>query len=434
MRFRVLFSIFVAALTASSVAKADVYRIIDSNEEALQVRVDMIQQARSEIIMVYYAFAQDATSYQILSLLREARERRGVSIYLLIDAMNSELPKSVRAVLQAAGIQVAFYNRTNDAEGVAMISHRMHDKYLITDAKHLLMGGRNMKDAYFGFGDENFSDRDVYIEGGASYVARHYFINRWNSQRVKRAPYAVTKKHVRQADEALDQAFVSLSSHPFVKLDTGYDWGSIGHTNSVVEFIHDPVKGESSAAREISSADAFFEAIESATQTLHIESPYVVPTPRLWKALKKLRSRGVSIRILTNSAISGDTVIAQAAYQNSKKRLLKMGIELWEFEVEDVTLHSKSFVVDGFKSVIGSYNLDPRSQNINTETLSIVDDPLIAQELEKSMQGKLAFARQIQKNGKPTGSSTKFPGLSPGKKIAFRIWQYTLSVLLRSLI
>lgn len=425
--------IFCAALGAvPGAVHADVYRIIDRDDEALQARIDLIQQAQKEIIMVYYSFGKDATSFQILSLLKEAREKRGVKVYLLIDDYNNKIKKPTLGVLEKAGIEIAFYNRF-DLQQVQLFSHRMHDKYIIVDYTKLLMGGRNLRDSYYGFGEKLFSDRDVYIEGPSTYVARQFFIERWNSNRVIAEPTSEKPWRVRRAEAALQAARELLKHHPFVKLNTGTQWGSVGTTSSQVNFIHDNVRGSSTPLADVTdTAETYIAEINAANTSIELESPYVVPTKKLWKALKEARKRNVKIRLLTNSAISGDTVLAQAAYQNSKKRLLEMGVELWEFEVKDVTLHSKSAVFDGKRSIIGSYNLDPRSQNINTETLAVVEDPAIAQELEASMQKKLAYARRIGPNGKPIGSKTKFPGLSFGQKVAFRFWQYTLAVLLRS--
>ncbi|MCX6955966.1 MAG: phospholipase D-like domain-containing protein, partial [Verrucomicrobia bacterium] len=45
-------------------------------------------------------------------------------------------------------------------------------------------------------------------------------------------------------------------------------------------------------------------------------------------------------------------------------------------------LHAKSLVVDGRLAFVGSYNLDPRSENLNTEVGLLVEDEAFARELQ----------------------------------------------------
>ena len=45
------------------------------------------------------------------------------------------------------------------------------------------------------------------------------------------------------------------------------------------------------------------------------------------------------------------------------------------------TLHSKALVIDGKQTFVGSFNLDPRSANINSEIGLLVDSPLFARKV-----------------------------------------------------
>ena len=61
------------------------------------------------------------------------------------------------------------------------------------------------------------------------------------------------------------------------------------------------------------------------------------------------------------------------------KRLKSIG------QLPMVGLHSKSMVIDGQIAMVGTFNLDPRSANLNTECIVIVQDPQQAQRLEATM-------------------------------------------------
>ena len=66
-------------------------------------------------------------------------------------------------------------------------------------------------------------------------------------------------------------------------------------------------------------------------------------------------------------------------------------------------LHAKSMVIDNRIGVIGTHNFDPRSENYNTESAVIVDDPAFAQ----------ALATSIRRDMKPENSWVIAPRAKP---------------------
>ena len=116
--------------------------------------------------------------------------------------------------------------------------------------------------------------------------------------------------------------------------------------------------------------------------------------------------RGVEVRILTNSLASTDNVEAFASYQNYREELLATGVQIFEFrpDAEERTkimtgelhetlehkpifgLHAKTMVVDEEIVVIGTFNLDPRSTNLNTECIAIIPSKQIAASVLEGME------------------------------------------------
>ena len=88
---------------------------------------------------------------------------------------------------------------------------------------------------------------------------------------------------------------------------------------------------------------------------------------------KDLIARGVKVTIITNSLKSTDNLLAQAGFREAKEDMIKLGVELYEFDLVD-TAHAKTAVIDGRIALIGTYNLDPRSERINREIGIIIDD------------------------------------------------------------
>ncbi|MEZ2293949.1 phospholipase D family protein [Variovorax sp. RCC_210] len=159
------------------------------------------------------------------------------------------------------------------------------------------------------------------------------------------------------------------------------------------------------AANGDTVVEGLLQLIGQARADLLIISPYFVPGKDMLQAFSAARARGVRIRVLTNSLASNDAPVAHVGYARHREALLKMGIELYELRSEQsnfgsvfgssggsgggagagsgsgsgsvtgesrAMLHSKVLVMDGRLLVVGSMNLDLRSQLQNTEIALLI--------------------------------------------------------------
>ena len=103
----------------------------------------------------------------------------------------------------------------------------------------------------------------------------------------------------------------------------------------------------------------------------------------------------MDVRVITNSLASNDVVAAHSGYEKYRKRLLEAGVKIWElkpisakrpraslFGSSGASLHAKALVVDGHNVFVGSYNLDPRSNELNTEQGVLMRQGTVAEQLE----------------------------------------------------
>ena len=137
---------------------------------------------------------------------------------------------------------------------------------------------------------------------------------------------------------------------------------------------------------------------------MSIESPYFVLGKRSIEGVRQLTAKGVTVRVLTNSAISNDVLPAHAGYVNTRKELLRAGMELYELRPDSnmkrqwsvlagssgAALHAKTLVFDRQSVFIGSFNLDPRSTALNTEIGVMIDSPEIARQVGELMDEGVA--------------------------------------------
>ena len=110
----------------------------------------------------------------------------------------------------------------------------------------------------------------------------------------------------------------------------------------------------------------------SARESAVMQSPYVINSPQLRRILKELGEKDIDARILTNSPGSSPNPIALSAYYGCRKSILKKGIKIFEYQGSG-SIHAKSYQIDNRLTLIGSYNLDPRSASLDTELLLAID-------------------------------------------------------------
>jgi len=108
-------------------------------------------------------------------------------------------------------------------------------------------------------------------------------------------------------------------------------------------------------------------------------------TPELKREFQAAIDRGVKIKIMSNSSQTTDQKITAMAWEHSRNEVSKLGIELYELE-KGSFIHAKTIIRDGKEVFIGSYNLDPRSQNLNVENGVFFEDARVAKRLESHNQ------------------------------------------------
>ncbi|HEY0788685.1 MAG TPA: phosphatidylserine/phosphatidylglycerophosphate/cardiolipin synthase family protein [Thermoanaerobaculia bacterium] len=362
-------------LLAALPARADRVRIMEDDGEAAQIRADLIRGAEGDVAVLCFLVRNDRITLASLALLRDARRRGVESVRLLADANFTRIPKPLLAHLAIEGVQVRVYHPV-DLVHPCWLFRRMPVKLTVVVGRRYVTGGRNLAEAYFGLAKRNYADRDVYVEGASAAEASRHFEAVWSSRHVDDLDVHVTAREVADAAALLDRTMEEMQrGASFVTLGAPRDW-SDGAEESEVRFVHDPVEHR----RGTRVANQMLPILESATSSIVIESPYLVPSTAVRELLERKEREGVRVVVLTNSIHSTDAGLPHAAYARHRGRLLRRGIEIYEYKGPDM-LHAKSFVVDGRIVGIGSYNLDPRSQNLNTEVMCVIEDEEVAAEL-----------------------------------------------------
>jgi putative cardiolipin synthase len=403
-----------------SAGYADTARIIDSGEDALKIRMQLIESAKEEILISYFIFAQDNTALEMLSLLRK-KAREGVKVRVMIDDLFNDIPKDIGTHLQQENVMIKNFNKFNFWHFGKSIKYRMHDKMFIVDQQKIILGGRNIEDTYYDKAEKNFDDRDIYIVGSMALEASTYYNELWDAKHL--SPFKQIKLKDATASGKLDEIENNFAMKKAMDAFDLKVWESDLPEVEHIDLFHDMITPKKQ--KMTGTARRLYDLIKNAARSVIIDSPYLIITKELHEVLTEVLARGVRIRFLTNSLKSTDGLFPQAAYMGQRKRIVEMGIELYEYFGDD-RFHSKSLVVDDTIAAIGSFNFDPRSQNLNTETMAVIHDPKLASLLTQSMNESLNMSYRIDENGRPTGFENKYPGVTLKKKIITKLIQFII--------
>ena len=419
--------------------KTGVY-ILEKGEESLIGRAWLTGNAARTIDVQYFIWSTDNIGTLAAEGLLRAAER-GVRIRVLVDDLLIDAESKTLLVLAAhenvhiriynpnLTVGVSFWERMGNAfTDFRSINQRMHDKTAIFDNVAGITGGRNMADEYFDFDhDYNFRDRDVLLLGEAVKAMTENFEEFWNSEFAHPVEAVLADEHqgittseVEQYTEWLHayaedpenferevrEAIATIDAY-FPALLDAMSWED-------ALFISDvPGKntGESGLGGGGESTQILVDAVRNAKSSVLIQSPYLIMPDGGIELFEELTERGVRIRVSTNSLASTDNIQAFSGYYGQRDDLLEAGVELYEFKphpaIKDelierypriavknpiFALHAKSMVIDNETVYIGTFNLDPRSANLNTEVGLLVDSEELARQLTASIERDIDLA------------------------------------------
>lgn len=459
MRTKSLLWIFIGLWGWGLPLLADQARILESDRDALQARIDLVQQAKKEILVEYYSFRDDDITVGAFALLLDAARERGVQVKILMDSLASFVSKPLLKALQERGrdkvtgkfnLQVKVYNPFNIMDWPS-VNFRNHSKMIIVDGEKWIMGGRNISDRYFGLGERNYHDLDIIAAGNIVQQAKANFDETWNSKLskspelyqyssealaqdcwreedwsscewAKEDSLRKIRSQVRRLESMLKKILNGRFSPP-VKVGTQKDW-LLGCPDYKIFGIF-PKVPRSRPGPENGIGKKVFEYLRATQESLQILNPYFIPTKEFFRDLRRLRQKGVSVGVVTNSMRSTDNVFVQAAFGNVKPAFVRMGLEIYQYEGPD-TLHGKAAVIDGKVGLVGTFNMDPRSAFINREIAVVIYDER-RQEFVPKLEEQIDTFRRASflaaKSGREYNTSRQFEGVSEANLILYRIFR-----------
>ena len=389
-------------------AHADNIQYLSRPEQGLAAFDSAISGATKSIDLATFIYEPCHASTRVLTEKLIAKAKAGVHVRVLLDAFEQSFDQRQQLAneFETAGIELRYYSNS-----LFDIDLRMHAKFIIVDGVKVIAGGRNIADQYFDLSQElNYVDRDFMAVGDAGAQAETGFEMLLNSDMVTPADPATgddvdwnafcgtdlgpaiakVKTYLQQNETAvLAQMPIrtcsvkfNVDNPDFYKSNFGPSWDNGGGAEAFMTKSRLSLKN---------ATNAVLNFIGASSKTLLVENYEYIPITQLEKAFRQLRKRKVQVSVLTNQDIEaeGPAIYVEAQEYELQKRQSKdnrgsesvvlvssQGALNTDFSLTPQDpprfIHSKVMVRDNRDVLIGSFNTDARSANINVETASVI--------------------------------------------------------------
>jgi putative cardiolipin synthase len=384
-------------------------RIVEDGLMSLEMRLRMIESAKTSINFMTYATKLDSTGRLLAKALMDAA-RRGVRVHILLDwYLNGSMESTfvagqnqmVKEGVSPDHFSVRYYNKGSIARDPVKATHRNHAKLLIVDGHEVMMGGRNSENDYFQITGTQlkFIDRDVWVRSesvdphaSVPLQADAAFDGYWTNKDWVMGPDGKsTATLANLITPALHEADVQLRKQIVSATEATIRLNALREVRGLTFVLDRP--GHKLTDRRVTPAIHW--RLAATNKDVVIEN---FATPLLDTKVGILgylsERRNVPITILTNSSLVSDDPTLSSLGIKSNASLLKQFKNVWLFYMSGKAIfgmneirnpddtgkyatHAKTTVLFSDKKVttmIGSYNFDGRSELVNCESLLIIEN------------------------------------------------------------
>jgi putative cardiolipin synthase len=420
--------------------KSNQIAVLKNGDESFAARMHLLEGAQKSVRIQALIFSGDESGLHIAEILK-SKKAEGLDVRVIVDAA-ANLGWQTQWMyfdLKQHGIEVQGYESLylewinevpipflSPAKDPEAPNHRYHEKMWIvdgeTDRGAAVVGGLNVANEYFRVDpsdpDQNWRDQDVIVKGSiVADMVTAFDRNYDHFVEIKKSRGGLnTDLYWQSTREFLDK---------FGKLSVSYTTRSdlvervndmvrmkpdLNYLNSRSRFFHNrPRLGESYIQQ------AYRKLFDHAEQEVIICNAYFIPSADFIDAIRDAVTRGVRVIILTNSPETNDlpelTMVGRSYYKkilaiNEDGGAKKSGgsVQIWEWfgwrydqpQQTEGTIHAKYAVFDRRYSLVGSYNLDPRSEKLNSETALVFESVILSTELaERFYENDLGYSRIV---------------------------------------
>jgi cardiolipin synthase A/B len=319
-----------------------------------------IDAAKSQVHLLYYMFAPDATGERIVAALIRAA-KRGVKCRVLVDALASRsffLRDGLSARLQKAGVATAAALPVASLRrGLSRLDLRNHRKLSVIDDWLAYVGSQNLVDpSYGGRRGAPWVDVSGRLTGPVVSELAGVFCEDW----------------VFETCEKLDRPDATVAQP--------------GGDPAPMQVVPTGPNAAGETYRRL-----LLSAIQCARKEVIITTPYFVPDEPTLVALMMAADRGVNVKMIL--PLHSDSMFTAVAGRAHYATLMQAGVEIHLYRPG--LLHSKTTTIDDAFAVFGSANVDVRSFHLNFELSVIMYGAAVTEKLRTIQQKYLADSNKL---------------------------------------
>jgi putative cardiolipin synthase len=416
--------------------------VLPNGNDSFAARIQALKGADTSVRIQALVFTGDESGLFIADFLKE-KKAQGLDVRVIVDAMSNPDPQTqwMYFDLKQNGIEVegyeAFYLQWlnempvashNAADETTDPNKRYHEKMWIIDGETdhgvAVVGGLNIANEYFRIDPQNPSrywrDQDVIVKGDvvkdmvATFERNYeYFLKvkesrglfntniYWDATRKLLDKIGKINRGNVIIDERLEQNVRNLASK---KLDLKYEEAKCRFFQNRPRFVETYIE------------QVYLKSIKRAEKEILIANAYFVASEAFIETVKEAARRCVKVIILTNSPETNDlpmlTIVGRDYYDDilavNDDPLVQScdggGVQIWEWqgrrahatEQTEGTIHAKYAVFDRRISIVGSYNMDPRSRSLNSESAIVFENEILSGQLVNMFyENDLNFSKRI---------------------------------------
>src|SRR5665648_884088 len=294
-----------------------------------------------------------------LPVTNSSTDAAGVEVRIMYDWMGCiSFKKREFKQLAKAGATVRA-----DVTDLARINYRNHRKIVVIDGEIGYTGGMNVGQEYIDGGERFATWRDTHMRltGQAVGGLEKLYASRWF-------------EHKKDHEDLFTEQYMPAPDPTAVE------------TGTLVEIAAQEVEDPWSAARR-----AHMVAIGQAEKSVWIQSPYFVPDYSIYDVMINAALSGIDVRFMMTGVPDKRTPFYAA--QTYYRKLIEAGGKVYLYEAG--FFHSKTIVVDGIISAVGTMNMDQRSLKLHKELMCWVFDKDFAQQCADAFRADMENCHEV---------------------------------------
>jgi cardiolipin synthase len=344
----------------TAMTEGNAVQILNNGDEIFPAMLQAIHDARMSVDLETYIYKADRAGELFGRALTDAA-RRGVEVRLLVDG-KSALPSLFVERLRRAGVNVRIYNPIRPWT-ITKITRRTHRKILVVDGAVCFTGGAGIADEWLGNARNPREWREVQVRAAGPVAAQ--------MQAIFSEDWTYTTGEILAGDRF---------------------YPPVPRAGDLQAQAIKVARGDPSSMAKM----LYFMAVQSAAASIHIQNAYFLPDRQMRQMLIQAARRGVDVRIMVPGRNS-DVQLVRMASRFHYGTLLAAGVKIYEYN--GTMLHSKTAIIDGVFSTIGSINFDALSMKQNAEENLVVYDHDFGARLEATFIKDLERCREVTYRG-----------------------------------